>query len=294
MKRTLKHRGERLFSEETVLQCRSAHMEDIVEMLHELTRAECSRIVAECDTLISGTDIGDDKRVACIKILIGLLPLSLDVIERRLRLREGRHAYENHFTLFCFLDLCVLKAIGVSHVVKERLLSSLSEYLHNVSTEKAHAAWMCGDLLGDHWENDTEAMNVLLLAAEEADYVPGRLGALHGIECLVNSDAYPGSKTSERVTDALFRVANLDRSAKVRRWACEILDRVISKAGGAKEKLSTLQRLTTFVAENPMDDVFKDCCLSMLRQLAASDRSVRVRSYAQRMIKGLRGVGSAH
>lgn len=213
-------------------------MEDIVVMLHKYRPADRRIMIRNCDALLSDVSVSEDDRIACVKILIGLLPLSLEVLEKRLDLRDDQRAYENHFTMFCFLDLYTLEVVGVSETVKERILGSLSEYLYNVNTEEAHAAWMCGDLLGDHWENNQEAIGVLLATAENAHFVAGRLGALHGVEHWVDSKFYHRSKGAKRMTEALRRISNLDRSPRVRSCARGILGHAVSrircgkKAGG--------------------------------------------------------------
>jgi hypothetical protein len=262
----------------------SLTMEELVRTLRTCKPIERKALISDCDAILSDAAVREDERVACSRILVGLLPFSLNVIERSLGHRESKQDYENHFTLFCFLDLRTIAFIGLSHFVKERILGLLSQYLHHVATKRAYAAWMCGDLLGDHWEGNVEALDVLLSAIQKASYVPGRLAALHGIEHWVDKGSYGESKTSKRVADTLFRVSNFDRSRKVRSGACAIIDRVISRERSARERLSILHDLGVFMAKNPLNSNFKACCLSIFQRRSTSDTSVQVRAYSKKMM----------
>ena len=133
----------------------------------KLLRALTSRIEPERLTL-------QGDRIAAAKMLIAMLPLSAPDIERYLHRRENRWCYELHFSVFCFLDH-VHSNQSLSEL-KDSVLRMVCDYLLAVPVNTAKAAWMAGDLLGDHWPG-RESLDALKRIAIEARYAAGRNAA---------------------------------------------------------------------------------------------------------------------
>ncbi|MGH7392722.1 MAG: hypothetical protein ACREM3_25170 [Candidatus Rokuibacteriota bacterium] len=152
-------------------------------------------------------------RVGAVKVLVALLPSSLQTIHQWLHRRGRDDVYEVHFTLFCFLDRVV--EVSESKALRRRVLSELRWYLGSIKSEAAQAAWMAGDLLGDHWNVD-EALPVLVWAANHAQHDAGRRGAVHGIAHMMNRVS--GAK-HRALTELLDKVARSDPSGRMRHYA---------------------------------------------------------------------------
>jgi hypothetical protein len=85
---------------------------------------------------------------------------------------------EIHFSLFCFLDK--LSTLPSESTLEAELPLLLERYLIDSKSNYGSAAWMAGDLLGDHWPL-RESMPILSKAAKQGRYVAGRVAAIHGI-----------------------------------------------------------------------------------------------------------------
>jgi hypothetical protein len=152
-----------------------------------LARALQSPDVATGDELIqaaarevigSAAAKSERQRVSLVKILVALLPRSLSALNDLLIRGNGLDSYEVQFSIFCFLNEHPL--IEADTRLRSQLLRSLEVYLRSVRSRAAQAAWMAGDLLGEHWRPE-EAVPVLRSVALEVTYVAGREGALHGL-----------------------------------------------------------------------------------------------------------------
>lgn len=157
----------------------------------------------------------EEKRVGVVKILVALLPDSAGLIEALLKKRRGKHVYEVHFSLFCFLDF--VEDIDADDDFRRRVPSLVKEYLINVRTEAAYAAWMAGQFLGDHWAPE-EALPVLTCVAMRAKSPIERKAAVSGLHCLLK---YFTRRSSERRTimGILNYLADKDRSPAVRHFS---------------------------------------------------------------------------
>jgi len=193
----------------------------IADRLRSFDRIEQHTLLNTCEKILSDKkiSINEANRVSCVKVLISLLPLSMSTLERLLKKRKGKEAYKIHFTIFCFLDR--ISCLHISNKTSSLILDAISEYLHNISSETASAAWMAGDLLGDHWKSK-ETFSILLSAVQKGRYVAGRLGALHGLEQRLKG-ATRGSHLRKRALQALHNVSSFDRSYRVRVSACYAL-----------------------------------------------------------------------
>lgn len=176
------------------------------------------QLLKNCENLLADKTIVNDesKRVAIIKVLVSLFPSSFEIIKKLLYAKNSKDEYEIHFTLFCFLNY--LKEVNSNFTFKEELLLEINNYLKTIPKKTSAAAWMLGDMLGDHWELD-ESIPILIEAAKNAKYLAGRLGALHGLEHALENK--PISKDSLMVT--LKNISTKDKSAEVKKYASSIL-----------------------------------------------------------------------
>jgi len=125
----------------------------------------------------------EDRRVAWAKSVVALLPASLQLLEHVLLERRDEIDYECHFSLFCFLD--EVPCYDRLKPAKGRVLAAVRSYLLTVDLDCAQAAWMAGDLLGDHWQA-VESGPILLDAAANASSEAGRAAALYGLKMLLS------------------------------------------------------------------------------------------------------------
>ena len=109
--------------------------------------ARCENSLAEYDEVAEF-----EFRKPLIDILIAMLPETEDAIHRCLTRSVDTLDSDVQFTLFCFLDEVPHLAEGAQS--SKSILGFVTEYLMNVRTNRASAAWMAGDLLGHHWELD--------------------------------------------------------------------------------------------------------------------------------------------
>lgn len=152
----------------------------------------------------------EDTRIAIIKILIALLPESIQVIKTLINNKSSLIDYEIHFTLFCFVSNIFY--IKIEKKIVNEILLLIRDYLINAKYDKAMAVWMVGDLLGDHWKNLNEALNTLLDILKYSKYSEGKKSALHGIEYL-----YPKMNTERRniIKNFLKQIRNKEKNETV-------------------------------------------------------------------------------
>ena len=151
-------------------------------------------------------------RVSAVKVLISLIPESWDVVRRLLSEKNRSGAYEIQFTLFCFLD-AVRQWPLAQHVARE-VPRLVGEYLKGIRSEAGMAAWMAGELLGEHWD-DEESLQCLIEAARRGRFVAGRKGAVHGLGHRI---ANASGSTRKRLESVLKHVETTDRSEAVRKY----------------------------------------------------------------------------
>ncbi len=162
-----------------------------------------------------------------------LMPLSFPLITRWLQDKRRR---EIHFTLFCYLDWA--SELPEGDASRSEALRLVERYLLETDSEAANAAWMAGDLLGDHWPV-SESLPVLIRILQQGRYVAGRNAALYGVEMMLkNPDLAPYDR--KRLIAAVKVVRSHDRSVRLQSTARSIL---------AKRKTSPAMRL-----ENTLPD----------------------------------------
>jgi len=179
------------------------------------------RLLKACTSILRDADLArtEPLRVAATKLLVGLTPDSNKRIKALIREFSRPQSLEVHFTLFCFLDQVLDLSSGKALV--EEIPGLIEWYLMNVRSEVAQAAWMAGELLGEHWSIDT-ALAVLSRAALRARYVAGRKGALHGLGHIISREGV--SKGARRQAEQVLKDASeQDKGVTARQYAKQIL-----------------------------------------------------------------------
>ncbi len=186
-----------------------------------LPESEKDALVSMCEVTLRNPlkRSREEIRVSAIKVLVALFPRTLENIKFLLEKNSDASVYEVHFSFFCFLDQVPRLTGAENFAFKVPIL--IADYLDRVKSETAQAAWMAGDLLGDHWEAET-AFSVLSRAAEGANSAAGRLGAIHGLSHLVTRLE---SSKRKMVMRLLLEISRSDKSRKVRDFAKLALER---------------------------------------------------------------------
>ena len=148
-------------------------------------------------------------RIAAVKVIVAALPRTLHEMRYLLNKQSSRHSYEVHFTLFCYLDLNELPR---GETGRSRILSLLKKYLMSASSDRGSAAWMCGDLLGDHW-GTRRAIDALCDVAANAEHAVARDSAVHGLAHALDRVSPSQNK---RIRKLLKSLAAADTSGRVR------------------------------------------------------------------------------
>ncbi len=206
------------------------------EVGEDILRAEYSRLIAKvnpldaekkaallavCVSALSGSQSrgNDAVRIAAARVIVALLPLSLGAIADLLNKRLNKHQYEVHFTLFCYLDWA--QEMPDASSLTQDVLRLVEKYLMTVPRKTARAAWMAGDMLGEHW-NEQEAMPLLVKAAQGAKYSVGRQLSVLGLEEML--DRLPVESASHKhLRKTLRSISSSDPSKYVREDAKEVL-----------------------------------------------------------------------
>jgi hypothetical protein len=205
-----------------------APFDRIAESVQQLDEGNRLHVLELCEAALGDARLRahEPTRRAAAAVVVALLPASRETICRWVNDRSGIDVYEVHFSLFCFLDQVPRLAGGVE--LASEVLSLVETYLLEVASEAAQAAWMAGDLLGDHWE-EKQALPALIRAAREARYVAGRYGALHGLfQVALRTE---GESARKLAMSALRHASRNDRSARVRRTAGFYLGGLKKSAG---------------------------------------------------------------
>lgn len=190
---------------------------EIAHAAARLSPSKRARLASECVHLLLTEGARDESlRIVLAKALVALLPESIPQLEQLLR-PDAKGAAEAQFSVFAFLDEAA--PLLTRREDRHEVLSLVSQYLLNVSTDVARAPWMAGDLLGDHWPFE-ESTPLLMHAARHAHFVAGREGALHGVSHAL--ERVP-KRLQWQLVDTLKTVAEGDRSARLRRYAQAIL-----------------------------------------------------------------------
>ena len=191
-----------------------ADYSDVIATVNQLAVEQKVAILAVC---VSALTCPQSKRneavgIATVRAIIALLPLSLAAIADLLSRYQNKHHYEAHFTLFCYLDWAQ-EMPDASSLTKDVLLL-VENYLMTVPRKTALAAWMAGDLLGDHW-NEQEALPLLMKTAQGAKYSVGRVQSVLGLGRIL--DRLPvKSDPHKSILKTLRKISSSDPSKYVR------------------------------------------------------------------------------
>lgn len=189
---------------------------DLRRRLADLSARERRGMAHTCAQALKGSRVTRDeaRRVLLAKLLVSLLPHALPQLAQLLQVKPRVPLAEVQFSLFCFLD-----GGGPGTRATRNVLRLVEHYLMGISRDTAQAAWMAGDLLGDHWDLK-ESLPALTAVALKARHPAGRMAAIHGL-----SHALDRGKKREQwaIVDVLKRVASKDPSRTVRSYAESVL-----------------------------------------------------------------------
>jgi hypothetical protein len=197
----------------------AAGVDELALAIRRLPDDECRALLSAAAETLRDPRLDEATRVAVVKVAVALMPDSEALIVRTLDARDRESDYENHFTLFCFLD-----AIQEDPVLRQparRIPRIVGNYLMGVRSDTALAAWMAGDLLGDHWDGP-EGVTILQEVLKKAGSPVARRAAVHG---LAHRLSVTRGKSRARIASVLRNTSRHDRSEAVRAYARLILDR---------------------------------------------------------------------
>ncbi len=161
----------------------------------------------------------EEDRVSVVKVLVALLPDSLMEIESWLTEYTAEHSHEVHFSLFCYLDH--VAEIPSLDSLRPQVARLVEDYLATIQSEESFAAWMAGDLLGDHWPTG-EGLPILLRLATAGTNLAGRKGAIHGLAHLLDR-VEAGSSEANRIISLLEQISITDWDHEVRKYTAFVL-----------------------------------------------------------------------
>lgn len=138
-------------------------------------------LITSCDALLHDRAWGeqDRNRVGAVKLLVALLPRSLDSIREWMFRTGDPYFYEVQFTVCCFLSDTVSFEPSDPATVAA-VLNLAKEYLECVPSDEAHNAFMAADMLGDHWVGDA-GIAALVEVARTSPNPVGRKAAIGGL-----------------------------------------------------------------------------------------------------------------
>lgn len=202
------------------VQVRAAGIPDIAVGVDRLPYADRIGLLDLCQSALSDPEMSahEETRVVCAKALVALVPLAAQSIKGWFEGPENERVAEIQFSLLCFLDQ-LHQVSGAADFVNE-VPSLVEAFLMRVQYDPAHAVWMAGDLLGDHWELES-SLPVLSRVATRAPHAVAREAALHGL-----GHALGAARGEQRwsVLGALRQVLAQDGSSAVRERARAILE----------------------------------------------------------------------
>jgi hypothetical protein len=208
-----------ILSRDRIQELITADFEDVVALLARLNAPERRATLDVAARHFSDHAYirNDARRIATVRILVGLLPDGNRLLERLLEPAVHHVDYEIQFTLFCYLHwACRLPEL---RRVVDPVLSLTRSYMIGARSAQASAVWMAGDMLGAHWEVGP-AGTTLSDVLQNARKPVGRLAALDGIEQILRRLEPPHSVRAQ-----VRAAAANDKSRRVREYADSLLDR---------------------------------------------------------------------
>lgn len=205
----------------------ASSMEEINASLQLIDEEQRHRLLSMCSAVLEYPRFltREFERVVFARIATLLLPGSMFVIEKILHRKESRIDYETHFSLFCYLDW--VQVLPNQEQYRTKVLDLVSTYLRECPRFTARAAWMAGDLMGDHWRS-SESVPHLMKLAREARYVAGRCGSLHGLgRAIVKAEIE--RHTRDQIIATIEEVISTDQSKIVKSAAKFVLRNKLPK-----------------------------------------------------------------
>ncbi|MHC4572719.1 MAG: hypothetical protein ACYS76_01070 [Planctomycetota bacterium] len=197
---------------------------EVHRRIRKLSQKKVSRALLICRRILNEEDIGrrrnQDIRICAIRVIVAAAPRSLPMIEELIRDREGRRAYEIHFTLFLFLD-DFAESLSNNARVRRQILGFIRDYLQEIRRDNAVAAWKAGETLGWHWLLK-ESLPVLTGLVKHARYAAGREAAVEGLGYVLSHRQISGDVAKEILSYLKGTVEN-DRSYRVKQAALFVL-----------------------------------------------------------------------
>lgn len=187
----------------------------------QLDAQQKAAVLAACVPALSSKQFSRNgcARVAAVRAIVALLPLSLGAIADLLNKHLTKDHYEVHCTLFCYLEWA--QEMPDAPSLTKDVLRLVEGYLMAVPRETALAAWMVAHMLGEHWEGE-EAMPLLIRTAQGARYQVGRRFSLMGLDSILDKLPAEGD-AHKNILKTLRKISRSDRSASVRDDAKDIL-----------------------------------------------------------------------
>lgn len=202
------------FSETSFLsQCQHLSVSGIRKELQKSPDINREKISGKIESVLNqriGESIPDLNYLQSLSTaLIALLPSSYEAVIRILSARSPNAIYEVQFSMFVLLE----KA-DFNQLERDGIELLLEDYLMDVPSTAAYAAWKAGLVLGFQWRS-TRTERRLRELIKDARFPAGRLGAINGYAWLLNQ-----RKTFSSEELAPLRMAGRnDPSAKVRQNA---------------------------------------------------------------------------
>jgi hypothetical protein len=170
-----------------LLDSRHECVADIRHEIHAFSERDRKDLKEFIIAAISDQSILRNKelRIGLVKIIIALLPESEEILIEILKRHNSNLDFEFHFSLFCFIDQ--IQELHIGHDYEQHISNIVEAYLCDVKKSTAQAAWMAGDLLGNHW-NRQLSLPILLRISEKAKYTAGKKAALYGLYMICKND----------------------------------------------------------------------------------------------------------
>jgi hypothetical protein len=199
----------------------SASLKGMVVALGKLGSADRRRLIDQTDKLLErDAKKLERNRIAAARLLTASLPDSLPVIQKWLGIDSGTGRHEVQFSLLCFLSDAQL--LELTNSQERKIFQLIANFLLSVRTNLGKAAWMAGDLLGDHWKGPG-ALVALVEALHHARFAAGRRAALHGLERRFCSS---GPKDRQVILATLASAAEVDKNPTIRHLAIRLSKRL--------------------------------------------------------------------
>ena len=200
----------------------AARVKDIHEFFESSESSLRTKTIADVVEALDDTHaMADSEKQRMIYIIaIALLPDTISIIKNCIGIPSSRLEYECNFTLFCFLD--EMQMISLDLEIKGDMIVEIRDYLLNVRAKTAHAAWLAGNFLGNHWMTN-EAGKALLDVLQSARFSAGRLAAVSGLEYTLKEC---NVEFRDRLAAGLREVVKTDRSEIVRIMAESLKEKI--------------------------------------------------------------------